>query len=486
MEMELLALKELYSNMDWIEVYQLGFYLRKHGDELDAEVSLKYALILLLRSSRGHTPHTREHAPQQHDVRGYQRYAPVTEYDPDRRTKTLVDLGTSSFTMTKPTQTEHGSVYVNDPLNKYRLYDPWHNAVAPTGSCDSKHSNRSHSSHNEKECRVERCMWNSFMKPINITTAMPMAMYDQHGLVDVDYFTHTTELRHPHWGVMTSSGLYYPTKHTYRLHSGTPTRQVVRATPDWLQEHRRHKHHQHVHGDPECHDLESCHEYCFKRGKNRHDRPAHLNLLYLLIPLLGAIFLGILLCLLCGMVRHRRKRDPERKESITEKIRRKSSKGPGALVNQASGTATDPATGQHVDAASAVPIAVIAGSAAGAEAAKEKAQGGGDQGGNQGGDQGGTGQGTGGADDGRGTTGRRAEEGRGRVNFEDGGHPGTEAPSSAEAQRPTEHTTTEAKPAGQTDGAGEMFTGRQMPDMGSMRGRKRNRPEGGMGLNLGF
>lgn len=68
--------------------------------------------------------------------------------------------------MTKPTQTVGNQVYVVDPLNKYRLYDPYNHAVAPTGSCDDD------SSLTGNDCRRDECMWN-FMKPLNVSTVMP-------------------------------------------------------------------------------------------------------------------------------------------------------------------------------------------------------------------------------------------------------------------------------------------------------------------------
>ena len=198
------------------------------------------------------------------------------------------------------------------------------------------------------------------------------------------------------------------------------------------------------------------------------------------------------------MQRHRRKRREQGKETITEKIRRRSSTP--VVVNQATGQESDARTGEPVNRndPSNVPVAVIAGSAAGAEAAKEKhdrkdSGAGGDQAGS-GGNQSGSGNnasGGGGGDDGKGTTGKRAEEGRGRVNFEDGGHPGGSSssqeahPREGQGQTTTTEAKDEAKPAGQTDGTGDA-SGRAMPDMGSMRGRKRQRPEGGVGLNLGF
>lgn len=173
--------------------------------------------------------------------------------------------------------------------------------------------------------------------------------------------------------------------------------------------------------------------------------------------------------------------------ALPEKLRRMSTKKPEdvVVVNEVTGTATNVATGEHVDPALAT--AVVAGAAAGAAAATEKAGSGGE------GAQVGNTTTVAAEDDGRGTTGRRAEEGRGRVNFEDGGHPGTEArvvpvdaPAAAPAAAPTAAPVEHTEPVPVHDGSFEPYTaGRQMVDTGSVRGRKRARPEGGL-LNLAF
>lgn len=70
----------------------------------------------------------------------------------------LVEVGTRHFTMTAPTQTNLGTVYLMD--------DPVTHAIFPTCSIGGK---------GDESCMVEYCMWDNWKKPINITTAEPAA-----------------------------------------------------------------------------------------------------------------------------------------------------------------------------------------------------------------------------------------------------------------------------------------------------------------------
>ena len=486
--------RDIFPHADWDSVPRIAYHLRQHNGQLEPELSLKYALIMALR---GHD------SPEYHF---YDQYPSITSPHRHMVTKTMGSVcGGGQFEMTQPTQTHHDHVFVADPLNKYRAYDPRHHAVAPTGSCHGHHRNKT-------ECKVEQCMWNKFMRPINITTVMPMAMYDCSGLKAMDYFTHTTELHYPHWGASKSRGIYYPTRRKFATASnGSPTCKMVRATPDpshmdavaaaggfFSRFNKDNK----VHGDPVCHDADSCHGVCDKYVK---DPPFDPKLLWWIIPSIAGSSLLFMTCCCCLLWRRRRKGDPKdpRKQSIGEKIRRMSTKGPETVVvNQVTGTATDPATSQSVSPGAALTTAIVAGAASGtAAAAVEKAEhgsgGGAGDGKGQGEGHGGSGAGDGkgkgdgnaaesnAADDGKGTTGRRAEEGRGRVNFANGdnGNPTTETHAA-----PAEHTETTPAPAphdGAFDGSPYgVGSGRQMPDVGSMRGRKRQRA-GPLGLNLG-
>lgn len=418
MDMDLASIRAMYPEADWEEIPRMAYQMRRRHGDIDPERSLKYAFVMAMRS-----------------LRSQYEYHPIT-------TKTSVRLRNGDVVaLTAPTQTIRGHVYSVDPKMKYMMWNP-HNAVAPTQACVGDHDKYGKELHSNKtECRLQRCMWD-FMKPINITTVQPMAMYDSRGHINHNWFTQSTELHETHWGTTEERGLYYPASLAWKITNKTASAHMARQTPDDLPKKIENR----VHGDPECWDIDTCYDTCSEQAKEKRD-PDILK--WILPPILGVIALAALCCLLACCWHRRRRRDPERRHSsvIPEKLRRKSSHPQEVIVNTVTGTTTDTA-GHPVDPHTAVETAAIAGTAAANE-------------------------------NGRGTTGRRAEEGRGRVNFEDGGQPGTDAPGTEHTEEhPTEST--EPKPVPDKDGA--TGTGRQGPDVGSMRGRKRNRPEGAGGL----
>jgi hypothetical protein len=323
------------------------------------------------------------------------------------------------------------------------------------------------------------------MRPINITTAMPGLMVD-HSEAVFNYFTHKTHIHTTHWGTKDTHGVYYPTSTTLEFFHGATHTNVHRVFPkDENVEGMKHLGY-HVHGKPHCHDLDSCHDLCQHKYEDGSGVPAWL---WWLGALLGACVIGFLFCCCFVMLSRRRKRrqgQPERrKSSLNEKLGRKPTEKTQNVDTDPAGHPADPAT-----------TTTAAGPAAGAEAARAQGEG------NNAPAPG---------DDGRGTTGRRAEEGRGRVNFADGEKPGDEGkdkppdepmekPSGEPAEKPS--TEVKDKPAGEPssppaatahaepqpvpdkDGAGGVGTGHHLPDVGSMRGRKRNRPEGIAGLGF--
>ena len=482
MDMSPESIRAMYPQADWEEVPRMAFHLRKKHTDLNEDNSLKYAMIM---SMRGHR-HPRHH--RHYDYFGQAAY-PTLSRDEYNATKMIAHISGTDFPITASTQTIAGHRYVVDPLMQYKMYDPLHHAVAPTGHCigDNKHHG------NKTQCEVERCMW-EYMKPIQVTTVSPMAMRDHHGDVVYDYFTHETTVHRPHWGTRHTQGIYYPTKHTRSMIHGTPVHTVHRETPEAFnhtrREHKRGR--EWIHGNPHCWDAESCFRICNDPSKRGDDPFDWKKLLWISLPILAALLLAAL-CVLCCLRHRRRRRDPERRKSsiVPEKLRRKSSHKPDeVVVNQVTGSVTDPAD-HAVDPSTAVTTAVVAGSAAGAAAAGEKA---GDhghgEGHGEGGDHTGNGNtGNGGDNDGRGTTGRRAEEGRGKVNFADGGGaPGSDKAAGEGAPAAEGKPAESTEPVPVHDGTGDVGTGtgRQGPDVGSMRGRKRNRPEGGLNLGMGL
>jgi hypothetical protein len=205
-------------------------------------------------------------------------------------------------------------------------------------------------------------------------------------------------------------------------------------------------------GEPDCYDPETCHQHCSKVESlwSKYG--------WLLIPVGCVILLCFLTCLvgLCCL-------NPRLREKAHSKYR-------GMRGNA-------PSEKQQIDPAGSP--STLAGPAAGAASAASATAG----------DQAGEG-----AD--RGTTSRRAEEGRSRVNFADGGAAGgnaattSAAPSenaqvvkAADPPATTAATTTTApstaehtEPVPVHDGA-DSVTGRSVYDMSSMRGRPRARGE---------
>jgi len=505
--------QNMYSGLDWNAVDHLAWGLGQHNGELEPELNFNRALILHVRNQHG------DPAP----------YATITSLDRNNVKKyfggpTVVKFHGSYVTMDQPTKTMKGpvmivnstqttagpsEVIVVDPLAKYRSYDPRYNRVVPTPACEDVHNK------NRTECRLQQCMWR-FMEPINIVTAFPAQMNMNNGDRLYDYFTHTTSIDEVHWGTHAHHGMrglfknvrtYFPAKPTVTVlpsnkhRPAKTTCALVRELPTDPADPSGANRASHLAnkmvyvGNPKCYDVKSCHEYCIQDGhKIRFSR----NMLALMIALPGLGLLGLLAFCCCGipmiMRRRRDRNDPDR---MTEKIRRRvTGNPPGAVVNSVTGQATDPATGQVVNPSSVGPSGttmLVAGAAAGAAAAKaqDAASGGGSHGEGSGHDGGASGAGGAGGDgdghatstvtgdDGKGTMGRAAEEGRGRVRFDP--PEGGAKPEAIPAGEP--HV--EAVP--KTDGAADgMPTGRQMADMGSMRGRKRSRPEDQGGLNLGF
>jgi hypothetical protein len=474
LRMHLDDLKKAYPNARWDdEIRHLAQHLRQRNPTWSKEKSFKHAFILL------------------HQQLGPYEHIPKPTSNEEKITQFIAKFNSSSVPMTAPVQTIGGHVYAIDPLMKYNRYDPRTFAVAPTGSChhnDDDDDDDDHHDHaydpievhryNKTECAIEQCMWN-YMKPIEITTAMPAAFRDPgNGRMVYDYFTHSTHLDRVHWGTSERHGVYYPTR-TAQLKNGTFY--IARETPPFMNEEARKR--VDFHHAPRCSDVESCHDLCLR---HHHDEGMDLGKWwYYALAILGLLLIGLLLLCCLGMCRRRRQRDPERRRSsVSDKLRRKPSEKPQeVVVNQANGETTDQA-GNTIGPGTAPATAVVAGSAAGAAAAEDRSNG----------------------DDGRGTTGRRAEEGRGRVNFADNEKPPGEnkptedvkpagEPSVPPAQEPaasppaTEtHTTEHAEPTPvpDKDGAGGVGTGRQQPDVGSMRGRRRNRPEGNGIAGLGF
>ncbi|SMR42778.1 unnamed protein product [Zymoseptoria tritici ST99CH_1E4] len=305
---------------------------------------------------------------------------------------------------------------------------------------------RWHKSKEQKsECALQRCMWN-YIKPINYTTIFPAMMFDPYRATPMmDFVTQYTALvDHVHWGTSENS-IYYPmtvfenttTRERMDIAARTlfvetlTTTTAIRQTPTELAKKTG------VAKDPKCYDEKSCYDYCIA-DYEEHKHGMKFWLLTVALPI-GLLMLVALCC--CGGLLHRKRR----KQPVDEK-------NPNAV---------------QVVTTQAVETPAAAGAAAAAAA-----RGGGNPAG-------------------AGTMGRQAEEGRSRVHFPEEGAGGagqTVTPAGQAAAAPVEKVvqvpvTTAEKAAGAEhvehvpghDGADGHRTGSEMMDMGSLRGRKKNR-----------
>ncbi|SMY20113.1 unnamed protein product [Zymoseptoria tritici ST99CH_1A5] len=307
---------------------------------------------------------------------------------------------------------------------------------------------RWHKSKEQKsECALQRCMWN-YIKPINYTTIFPAMMFDPYRATPMmDFVTQYTALvDHVHWGTSENS-IYYPmtvfenttTRERMDIAARTlfvetlTTTTAIRQTPTELAKKTG------VAKDPKCYDEKSCYDYCIA-DYEEHKHGMKFWLLTVALPI-GLLMLVALCC--CGGLLHRKRR----KQPVDEK-------NPNAV---------QVVTTQAVDTPAAAGAAAAAAARGGGNPA------------------------------GAGTMGRQAEEGRSRVHFPEEGAGGagqTVTPAGQAAAAPVEKVvqvpvTTAEKAAGAEhvehvpghDGADGHRTGSEMMDMGSLRGRKKNRME---------
>lgn len=293
----------------------------------------------------------------------------------------------------------------------------------------------------------------SYVKPINYTTVRSVMMPDPYEEGNYVYAnaSFVTSMTRPHWGFSNTKGVYWPTTLVPSWHEGNWTTEAQYLMAAGVETTSRLA----LADNPKCYDRESCRERCHDWAKRTL---LWQSLLWALVPILiAALILAAILSLCLPRFRARRhNRVDEKHNAATETVV----------------TTHNPTTGA---ATSTLVTAAVVGGAAGAAGANHSGQSGTQSGGQAGGATGGAsagtaaaaGAGAGAGGDGRGTQRRAAEEGRQPkgVRFDEkSGSPTAPAP---------------AHPA-HVDGAAER-TGSQVFDVGSMRGRKRNRgEEGGM------
>lgn len=463
---------------------------------------------------------------------GSASYPPVTHLNEEKASNyfsipKIFEMNDEIHTMTNASMSIHGTAVIMDPLARFMEYDARTHRVAPTPACELNSGfRRVIHGWGKRECEIEKCMWDN-MRPMHIHTVFPAAFADNNCQQRSDYFTQRTYLEEPHWGTTHEAATYYPAIITLAAKSGTMTKtrdgtEHIHLYPTCVAKNMYpvnydERHHLDDVQDLPCFDVQSCHQHCVAHHAGF---PAEVVLLLIVLPILFGLPLVLFLfcCLPAWFLHHRRRQrtmqDPsydekQRRSSAMDKLRRKSNAPPGAVINAVTGQAIDPATGRAVEGGPGTATAIVAGTAAGAAAAAagtgaapgSGAEGKEGSGGQSVSDVGSGGSGSGGdhsaagaagaaeaaaahpitkvssrggsSDEAKGTLGRQAEEGRSRVHFDD----------ALKAVPEGEPHVVSVPP--KTDGTMESASGRESwADVGSMRGRKRNRPEGQQ-MNLG-
>lgn len=519
-------IREHYPFTDWAMVAQLASELRSSHSGLRWEMTWKFAMTYLLEHPEL-SKYSQGEVTALVDTPGSVKFvaesAQLAKRDANGNV-TMANIYGDVFPMTRPTQS-HGSGIVAIARYPFDFQSAAQQTPIPSPPACLKGP-----SHNKTKCKQQKCLLKHYA-PINITTIFPGAIIQDSYPHEPAYgwLTQETSLTRPHYGVTDPERQYYPTKPTASIgKDGNLTPTVVRNIPstsaktgfgvgDTMEK------------DVKCWDHVSCCNECAKGSGKILGHDPWVFWLGLLGAILGLLLLALCCtcCLKCCR-NHRRNRkidanapllyaipffgrkkrahdgvvNPTEGQQVVEIVQ-----APGATpLNPTVGNGVDPPLAAALPAAgSAIPNGQNGGPGTGTTAPAQ------------------IGPQTVG-DDGRGTTGRRAEEGRGKVQFADG--PGqTVAPgptttntSPAVGPNPTTPNVTGGQqvvtsPSGQVmtapsqqvmtsapttaadhaepipvhDGASDgMPTGHQMFDTGSVRGRKRVKQDGAPGDMLNF
>jgi len=535
-------------HINWVVVAELAYVLRQSHQSIDRDLADKVSVLWVLT-------HPELSKRDDSDLVPITTPAPAVfkRGDHHKRHSSAHTVYDSTHGRPQPVTNGNNVTVWATPTNSFFDY-PWaarQSHIPKPPACV-----KGNSEHDKTRCLYQKCMLKHY-KPINITTAYPAAVLQDYGRDNTDYayVTQSTSLTRPHWGTTIPGFTYYPLKPTVTLggKNGQPTPAMVPDVPS-VDINDAGWRHGWKHGglmnkigklDDKylktywdrfrsnknfCWDQCTCCSACQREAKHRWwKNPLIWTLIGTLTLLLA---LALLACLCCGHLfrkyRRRRRQNQNPQKSWHDYV-------PAAVPyfgrrNRPQAVVIDPATGQPIATFATQTteghgidptLAAAGGVAAGAALANEKHEGGGNAD-------------TPApatvvvtqavpADDGRGTMGRKAEEGRSKVQFADGGAPVapqqvvataptgqqvvvTAAPAPTPAPATTEQVVTSPAPApapastehvepitahhdGAYDGAYDgVPTGRQMADMGSMRGRKRNRNNGAQGdcLNIPF
>ncbi|KAK4547245.1 hypothetical protein LTR36_000900 [Oleoguttula mirabilis] len=473
--------RDRHPSINWVMVAELGYVLQQAHNTIDRELAMKFATIWVLEHPEVSGQSKGAAASSGRDtiaglggtlitvtppVQSISAPSQLTKRD-GALAMTEANINGHSFPITRSTQTHNGNtVYVVATTTPFNYASAArHNQKYPKSKIMPPACEKGG---NKTQCKIAKCMMKHY-KPINITTVFPAAMLGDRGETAYGYFTHSTELTGAHFGKTKASATYYPTKVTASIGKDmrlTPTASVQVPSGVNLQRLRG------IQGDTKVWDHKSCCKRCQWEAAN----PINANKWKWIAGAIGllSLILALLSCLCCYKLfrRHRAKTRADPNRSYRRRLGLL-----GRRRNDPTAVVVDPATGQPM--AEVVPTPVHDPAPATNP------------------DHPGPTTGTEGPTEGRGTLGRKAEEGRGPVHFAEGTAPAagqpkvvttpsgeqvvTTAPTGAP---PTEHPasgpTENVEPINaRHDGANDgVPTGRQTADMGSMRGRRKNRHDG--------
>ncbi|KAK1816386.1 hypothetical protein LTR12_009165 [Friedmanniomyces endolithicus] len=374
---ELPACRKTHSDLDWEKIAQTAKIVSPHLDG-DTDRATRYAALHALRRRRDTKTSTM-----------------LVGGMPTITASAAVVTGTdgSPTTITRLPATVGNTVYANMTTS---LWDyAWaaqQTQIPDPPSCHGPFRNKT-------QCRYQKCLQQHY-KPMNMTTVFQAAKFDSECTrlnVQNPWYTQPTSLTTPHFGTTKEGMLYYP--HAPTVVSKKGSTWVAMATQKPTHDDGKNIGPLNAAKAPSCWDFHTCCAECHVKSRStgwfgsfKHPFNFHKVLAYLMTAALLGL-LGLLAsCLLCCLPRFRNHRE-RRRRAADEVARREKvtvvDPAPGVetvVVTTTPGQTIDPAT-----AAAATGAAVVAANQATTSGADPN--------------------------DGRGTMARRAEEGRGRVQF---------------------------------------------------------------------
>ncbi|KAK1074698.1 hypothetical protein LTR74_000942 [Friedmanniomyces endolithicus] len=371
------ACRKMHSHLDWEKIAQTAKIISPHLDG-DTDRATRYAALHALQRRRDTKTSTM-----------------LVGGMPKSTVSAAVVTGTdgSHTTIASLPATVGNTVYANMTTSLWDYAWAAQQTMIPDPpSCHGPFRNKT-------KCRYQKCLQQHY-KPMNMTTVFQAAKFDSECTrlnVQNPWYTQPTSLTTPHFGTTQGGMLYYP--HAPTVVSKKGKTWVAMATQKPAHDEGKGMGPLNAFKAPSCWDFHTCCAECHIKSRStgwfgsfKHPFNFHKVLAYLMTAALLGL-LGLLAsCLLCCLPRFHNHR--ERRRRAAEEVARREKvtvvdPAPGVetvVVTTTPGQTIDPAT-----AAAATGAAVVAANQAT----------------------------TSGADpaDGRGTMARRAEEGRGHVQF---------------------------------------------------------------------